>query len=98
MGPQAVTFVERLSLFRSVHYRRFHCIIITIIMTIILTSNNHTMSCKNWLPLYCSKQLLLLLLPSIIMIITIIIIIIITIILLCLLPAIFVQCRVTFIT
>ena len=26
VGPQAVPFVERLSLFRSVHCWRFHCI------------------------------------------------------------------------
>ena len=26
MGPQAVSFVERMSLFRSVHYQRFYCI------------------------------------------------------------------------
>ena len=25
LGPQAVSFVERLSLFQSVHYERFHC-------------------------------------------------------------------------
>ena len=26
LGPQAVSFVERLSLFWSVHHQRFHCI------------------------------------------------------------------------
>ena len=26
LGPQAVNFLERLSLFRSGHYYRFHCV------------------------------------------------------------------------